>query len=131
MEAGLPKGVPQGAYIVSHPLYHLQSSATDDACVRPQPAPCPSPLPRACIPPAPEPAPNPIVPRTHTPQPFGAGPRVCLGLRFALVEALAVTAVLLKLVRLSPVDPRKELDVYYPAAMSFRGGVPVVVEGRK
>ena len=91
-------------------------------------------------------------------------------MRFALIEALAVSAVLLKMLRLHSIDPQRELDVFYPAAMSFRcvfgwilggleglgrflhelvvvsflspslffppnaehrGGVPVVVEGRK
>lgn len=41
-------------------------------------------------------------------------------MRFALIEALAVSAVLLKTLRLKSIDPQRELDVFYPAAMSFR-----------
>ena len=63
--------------------------------------------------------------------PFGAGKHICLGMRLALMEALCVSAVLLKTLRLSSIDPNKDLDVYYPAALSFRGGACVRVEARK
>jgi len=38
--------------------------------------------------------------------PFGAGPRVCIGNAFAVVEAVAILAVLLQKVRLAAIEPQ-------------------------
>lgn len=106
--------------------------------------------------------------------PFGVGPRLCLGMRLAQAEILAVAAVLLKridwevvpvptprrrwrrrpprgrrlllalwaLVRGKEVSDRAEgeeeeggggprLDIRYPGAGVFRGGVPLRVMGKR
>jgi len=56
-----------------------------------------------------------------------AGARVCLGYRFALMEAMAVTAVLLKTVPWGGVAPDATLDCYYPGSLNFRKGVRLTV----
>jgi cytochrome P450 len=38
--------------------------------------------------------------------PFGAGPRVCIGNAFAVMEAVAILAVLLQKVRLAAIEPQ-------------------------
>jgi cytochrome P450 len=65
--------------------------------------------------------------------PFGAGPRLCIGRDFALVEAVLALAVLLREHRLEPV--RRGGAVVRPAAEALvtlrpRGGLPLVV-GRR
>ena len=62
--------------------------------------------------------------------PFGMGPRVCLGMRLALAESMVVLTILLKTVKFS-VKEGRSLDVRYPGAATFKGGVKVVVEGMR
>ena len=56
------------------------------------------------------------------------GPRVCLGMRLALAETMVVLAMLLKTVKFG-VKEGRTLDIRYPGAATFKGGVKVVVEG--
>jgi hypothetical protein len=47
------------------------------------------------------------------------------------MEAMTVTAVLLKTLKLESIDPTQELKCHYPAALSFKGGVNVRVLGAR
>ena len=58
--------------------------------------------------------------------PFGAGPRVCIGNHFALMEGPIVLATLLRNARFE-VDPTRHIDAALFATLRPKGGVPAVV----
>jgi cytochrome P450 len=61
--------------------------------------------------------------------PFGAGPRICIGATFAMLEATVVLATLVRAFRLQPLPGHKPKPV---ARVSLRpqGGMPLLVEPR-
>ena len=61
--------------------------------------------------------------------PFGAGPRVCIGATFAMLEATVVLATLVRAFRLRPLPGHKPKPV---ARVSLRpqGGMPLLIEAR-
>lgn len=61
--------------------------------------------------------------------PFGAGPRVCIGMHFALMEGPIVLATLLRRFRFE-IDPAKEIIEDEFATLRPKGGVPAVVRAR-
>ena len=62
--------------------------------------------------------------------PFGAGPRICIGMAFAMLEATAMLATLLQKARFAPVPGR---DPYPVARVTLQpgGGLPLKVSLRK
>jgi cytochrome P450 len=60
--------------------------------------------------------------------PFGAGPRICIGMAFAMLEATAILATLLQRVRFAPVgrDPEPVARV----TLIPKGGMPLAVRFR-
>jgi cytochrome P450 len=56
--------------------------------------------------------------------PFGAGPRICIGLAFAMIEITSILATILQNARLAPVDDQHPFPV---ARISLhpRGGMPL------
>jgi cytochrome P450 len=62
--------------------------------------------------------------------PFGAGPRTCIGLNFAMTEILAVLALILQRFRLRfAIDPEK-VHADPSVTLQARPGVPVKLESR-
>ena len=59
--------------------------------------------------------------------PFGAGPRVCIGNHFALMEGHLLLATILRSARLDLVDTRGEIGTEPLVTLRPRGGVPVRV----
>lgn len=61
--------------------------------------------------------------------PFGGGPRVCIGINFAYMEATYVLGLLLRRYKLEP-DPAWELRPTYVFNVILDGGLPVTVARR-
>jgi cytochrome P450 len=61
--------------------------------------------------------------------PFGAGPRLCIGASFAMLEATVILATLVRAFRLRPVPGHRPKPV---ARVSLRpqGGMPLIIEPR-
>ena len=62
--------------------------------------------------------------------PFGAGPRVCIGNRFALQEGPLVLAMIARRARLELVDSQEIEPDPHAATLRPRGGIPVRVVRR-
>ncbi|MBI1199347.1 MAG: cytochrome P450 [Phenylobacterium sp.] len=61
--------------------------------------------------------------------PFGGGPRVCIGQTFAMIEAVAVLATLVRGVTLEP-DPGHRLRLLVRVSMRPQGGLPMTLRLR-
>jgi cytochrome P450 len=58
--------------------------------------------------------------------PFGAGPRICIGMAFAMTEATAMLATLLRHARFAPVEGHEPVPVARVTLLP-RGGMPLKV----
>jgi cytochrome P450 len=65
------------------------------------------------------------IPRYHY-MPFGAGPRICIGMAFAMIEATAMLATMLQHARFAPLDGHEPLPVARVTLLP-RGGMPLRV----
>jgi cytochrome P450 len=61
--------------------------------------------------------------------PFGAGPRVCIGQTFALIEAVAILATLVRGAALEP-DPGHKIRPLMRVSMRPQGGMPMTLRLR-
>jgi len=61
--------------------------------------------------------------------PFGAGPRICIGNAFAMIEATAILATLLRRARFAPVEGH-EPEPIARVTLLPRGGMPLKVSLR-
>jgi cytochrome P450 len=61
--------------------------------------------------------------------PFGAGPRICIGMRFGQLEVKAIASRILSRFRLE-LEPGWELEIRQMPTLSPKGGLPVVVSAR-
>jgi len=62
--------------------------------------------------------------------PFGAGPRICIGMAFAMIEATAMLATLLQKARFAPVAGREPFPLAR-VTLQPGGGLPLKVELRQ
>jgi cytochrome P450 len=61
--------------------------------------------------------------------PFGGGPRLCVGARFATAEALTILAYWLAAWRFAPM-PGREVEVHGMVTLRPRGGLPLILARR-
>jgi cytochrome P450 len=66
----------------------------------------------------------------HAYLPFGAGPRICVGMQFAMVEAMIVLAVLTRRLRFS-YAAQAEPEPQQRITLRPRGGMPMTVRARR
>jgi cytochrome P450 len=62
--------------------------------------------------------------------PFGAGPRLCIGMGFALQEAVVLLASIMKNVRLD-LAPGHEVEPIMRITLRPRGGLPMILHRRR
>lgn len=60
--------------------------------------------------------------------PFGGGPRICIGMHFALIEAAAMLAEILRRVRLTPGPTSHAIEPLLRITLRPKGGMPLGVE---
>ena len=65
----------------------------------------------------------------HAYLPFGAGPRICIGASFAMMEATVILASLLRAFRLRPL-PGYKPKLTARATLRPQGGIPLLIEPR-
>ena len=75
-------------------------------------------------------APGAAAPDRYSYLPFGAGPRICLGATFAMVEAVTVLATLVRAADFTLV-PGHEVKLMSNVALYADGGMPLVVRARQ
>ena len=56
--------------------------------------------------------------------PFGAGPRICIGMAFAMIEITTILATILQKARLAPADDHAPLPVAR-ITLHPKGGMPL------
>ena len=61
--------------------------------------------------------------------PFGAGPRICIGMKFAYMEAVAILATLVRALRFHP-NPAHRVEPNIRITLRPEGGMPLHVESR-
>jgi cytochrome P450 len=61
--------------------------------------------------------------------PFGAGPRICIGLKFAYMEAVAILATLVRSLKFAP-SPGYTLEPNIRITLRPEGGMPLVATAR-
>ena len=68
-----------------------------------------------------------ITPNSYKYNPFSAGPRVCIGAGFAMMEIKIILAMLLQRYRLQ-FDPQRSIDRSGVIVMSPKQGLPMMVQ---
>lgn len=61
--------------------------------------------------------------------PFGAGPRICIGMKFAYMEAVAILATLVRALKFRP-NPSHRVEPNIRITLRPEGGMPLYVEKR-
>ncbi len=61
--------------------------------------------------------------------PFGAGPRICIGMKFAYMEAVAILATLVRALKFLP-NPAHQVEPNIRITLRPEGGMPLYVEKR-
>jgi cytochrome P450 len=62
--------------------------------------------------------------------PFGAGPRICIGMKFAYMEAVAILATLVRSLKFRP-NPAHRVEPNIRITLRPEGGMPLHVESRQ
>jgi cytochrome P450 len=66
----------------------------------------------------------------HAYFPFGAGPRMCIGGEFAMMEAVICLATIARQFRIRAL-PGREIEIQPLITLRPRGGLPMTVSGRR